>query len=255
MLFVNNYRALAKRSVAFMRIAIVEDNQTEMERLCSHFDRYQREYQQKFELVWFDNGLKFLEAFNQNFDVIYLDVQMPLMDGMTLATKIREIDRTIPLIFVTNYVQYAIDGYKVDASDFLLKPVKYFNFCEHFKRIEDRFKRQEDAIAITSSEGIVKILLDELYYVESNAHIILYHVFSNGAEKVLETSDTMKNVEQKLADYNFYRCNNSFIVNLKHVAGISGNDVLIADTKLPISRPRKKAFMNALTEYMGMGDK
>ena len=137
----------------------------------------------------------------------------------------------------------------------MLKPVNYFNFREHFKRIEDRFKRQEDAIAVTASEGIVKVLLDELYYVESNAHTILYHVLSDGDEKVLETSDTMKNVEQKLADYNFYRCNNSFIVNLKHVVGVSGNDVLIANTRLPISRPRKKGFMNALTEYMGMGGK
>ena len=238
-----------------MRIAIVEDNQSEMERLSAHFARYQQEYQQNFEIVWFDNGLKFLESFNHNFDVIYLDVQMPLMDGMTLAARIRKIDKTIPLIFVTKYVQYAIDGYKVDASDFLLKPVNYFNFCEHFKRIEDRFKRQEDAIAITTSEGIVKVLLDELYYVESNAHTIFYHVLSDGDEKVLETSDTMKNVEQKLSGYNFYRCNNSFIVNLKHVAGVSGNDVLIADTRLPISRPRKKAFMNTLTEYMGMGGK
>ncbi|GFZ27096.1 LytR/AlgR family response regulator transcription factor [Lactobacillus corticis] len=235
-----------------MKVAIAEDNQQELDQLIHCFKQYESDHQENIEIFHFDTGIKLLEHFNQGFDIVYLDVQMPGISGMDTAEQIRKQDSEILIVFVTNYVQYAIDGYRVNASDFLLKPVSYFSFSEHFKKIEQQLKRREDSVMVNTSDGMVKIQLDDLYYVESQAHKITFHL-ENPNHSTIEITDSMKNMEELLLPYDFYRCNNSFIVNLKYVMGVSGNTVKVGNYKLPISRPRKKGFMSALTDYLGMG--
>lgn len=172
------------------------------------------------------------------------------MDRMTTAKKIREIDSAIPIVFVTNYVQYAIDGYKVDATDFILKPVNYFSFKEHFQKIEKKISQQADFLVLNTLEGTQKIILDDLYYVESEKHYLHLHLINDG-EIQFDILDTAKDMEKKLSPYNFYRCNNCYIVNLKHISQVNGNEATVGPYHLQISRPRKKGFMEAFTKYLG----
>lgn len=233
-----------------MRIAVVEDNEDERNRLLACFKQYEQEHNAHFDIITFKDGLDFTNHYNKNFDVIYLDIQMPHMDGMTTAKKIRKVDTTVPIVFVTNYVQYAIDGYQVDATDFILKPVNYFSFEEHFKKIEQKFKQQANFLMFNTLEGTQKVVLDTLYYVESEKHYLHLHIIKDKEEQ-LDMLDTTKNMEKQLAPYNFYRCNNGYIVNLKHVSQVNGNEVIVGPYHLQISRPRKKGFMEALTNYLG----
>lgn len=233
-----------------MRIAVVEDNKDEQDRLLSCFKKYEEKHNTHFDIITFNNGLDFTGHYNKDFDVIYLDIQMPEMDGMTAAKKIRKVDQTVPIVFVTNYIQYAIDGYQVDATDFILKPVNYFSFEEHFKRIEEKFKQQASFLLLNTLEGTQKVVLDNLYYVESEKHYLHLHLITDQEEQ-LDMLDTTKNMEKKLAPYNFFRCNNGYIVNLKHVSQVVGNEVIVGPYHIQISRPRKKGFMEALTNYLG----
>lgn len=121
-----------------MKIAIVEDNEANYLTLKQHIDSFFKAHNLIGTIDYYPDGLALVNSFKNNYDIIYFDVEMELMDGMTAAKKIRQIDEEVLIVFVTNYVQWAIEGYTVNATDFLLKPLSYFNFSEHFKKIQKR---------------------------------------------------------------------------------------------------------------------
>ena len=116
-----------------MKIAIVEDQKIEQERLTHYIQEYCQTAHLPVEVVCFNDGLDITSDYQPQFDVIYLDVEMEIMDGMTTAQKIRQVDKEVLIVFVTNHSQVAIQGYSVEATDFLLKPLSQFVFEEHFK--------------------------------------------------------------------------------------------------------------------------
>lgn len=231
-----------------MKIAIVEDNQDEQNRLISCINQYSEEFNIPIDITTFSDGVQIVDKYAANFDMIYFDVEMPLMDGMTAAKKIRKMDDKIIIVFVTNYVQWAIEGYSVNARDFLLKPISYFNFKEHFTKIVSKMASNEKkSITLKVNSGYRKIHLDDIYYIESEGHYLNFYLLNN----TLTILDSMKKIEEQLAEDDFYRCNNGYIVNLKHVTGIEKNIVHLGKFNVQVSRPRKKDFLSALTNYIG----
>lgn len=232
----------------FMRIAIVEDDAQQQEKLSKYITKCATENQIAVQIDRFSDGIQIVDNYGSGFDVIYFDIEMALMDGMTAAKKIRQIDTEVIIVFITNHVQFAVEGYSVDAADFLLKPLNYFSFSEHFKKIKKTFDNKSNrSMSFKATQGFRKINLDELLYAESEGHYIHLHL----ADETLTIWDTMKNLEKKLLPFDFFRCNNGYLVNLKQVKGIENNHVLIGNEKLLISRPRKKEFLSVLTNYLG----
>ena len=172
---------------------------------------------------------------------------MPIMDGMTAAKKIRQNDENVIIVFLTNYVQWAVEGYSVNAFDFILKPLSYFSFAEHFKKIQHKIAENSKSILIKEKNGISRIFLDSLYFIESEGHYLIFHT----TERDIETMGPMKRIESKLESENFFRCNNGYLINLNHVKNFTNNIVQVGKYKLQISRPRKKLFIQALTNYLG----
>lgn len=231
-----------------MRIAIVEDNQEEQKRLITCINQYCDEFNLPVTITTFTDGLQIVDKYAANFDIIYFDVEMPLMDGMTAAKKIRKIDDKVMIVFITNYVQWAIEGYSVNARDFLLKPISYFNFKEHFNKIVSKFASTEKpTITLKVSSGYRKVNLDDIYYIESEGHYLNFYT----PDDTITILESMKKIEERLANNNFYRCHNGYIVNLKHVTAIDKNIVHLGKFDVQVSRPKKKDFLNALTNYIG----
>lgn len=233
-----------------MRIAIVDDKKEIQQQLGEFIKTYSTDQQIPITVTYFSNGLEIVDNYRSNFDVIYFDVQMPIMDGMTAAKKIRQVDENVIIVFLTNYVQWAVEGYSVNAFDFILKPLSYFVFTEHFKKIQRKILETSKSILIKNKNGMIRILLNNLYFVESNGHYLIFHT----VEKDIETIDSMKKIESELASKNFFRCNNGYLVNLAHVNNFTGNIVQVGHYDLQISRPRKKLFIQALTNYLGKVD-
>ena len=111
-----------------LRVAVAEDNPKDRERLLSFLKKYGEEKDVQIEVAEYTDGSELLDQYRPCYDVIFLDVEMPQMDGMKAAEKIRETDEEVILIFITNMAKYAIRGYEVQALDFVLKPVKYDAF-------------------------------------------------------------------------------------------------------------------------------
>lgn len=233
-----------------MKIAIVEDSYEASQKLVGFLTACCEAQQIPLDITLYQDGIEIVDAYAGNFDVIYFDVEMPIMDGMTAAKKIRKIDNKVVIVFVTNYVQWAIEGYSVAATDFLLKPLSEFHFREHFKKIQTTIQQgPKESYTLKTNAGIRKIFLDDLFFVESEGHYL--HFYSaTGVYTILES---LKNIEADLKDKNFFRCNNSYLVNLKYVRSIEGNIVHVEKHELTVSRPRKKDFMAALTNYLSAG--
>lgn len=117
-----------------IRIAIVDDSKPDREALRECLKRYGEEHRQKFDITEFEDGEDIVTNYSADYDLILMDIEMAFLNGMRAAEKIRELDQTVLLIFTTNMPQYAIQGYKVNAMDYMLKPISYFSFSETMTR-------------------------------------------------------------------------------------------------------------------------
>lgn len=231
-----------------LRLAIVEDDLDDSNKLKKMIGKYEKENKQHFEMRIFNNPITFLTNYQANYDLIFMDVQMPYMDGMTAAAKLREIDSDTTLIFITNMVKMATKGYEVAAFDFIVKPVNYELFALKMDRVMEKFSRKNDEKIIVSSDGTkVVLLLNGIYYIEVFDHQLVYHT-DKGEYK---TYGTMKKLARQLDNKGFHQCNKCYLVNLRYVQSVVKNSVTVNGIKLQISHPRKKAFMEALNNYIG----
>ena len=110
------------------KIAVVEDNDAMRAQLCGFIAQYAQESGHQLDVTAFSDGAQLVEPYRPGFDIIFLDIEMPKLGGMPTAERIRRQDPDVVLVFVTNMAQYAIRGYEVDALDFVLKPVSYYQF-------------------------------------------------------------------------------------------------------------------------------
>lgn len=230
-----------------LRVAVVEDDKTYAAQLKEYFARYGTETNHKLSVTLFPDGEDIVTDYSAEFDIILMDVEMTFMDGMTAAEKIREKDNEVVIIFITNMPQYAIQGYKVDALDYVLKPISYFAFSQRIDRALTRVKKKEvNYIAVAQKGGRKKLNVDKICYVEVRDHDLIYH--STDGEVV--TKGSMKEAEDALDETKFFRCNRCYLVNLEYVEDFRGNDVTVASDVIQVSRARKKAFLDALNNYM-----
>ena len=231
-----------------VRIAILEDEAPVREDLAGYLRRYTRQYGTKFEVSLFADGDEILEDYRPNWDIILLDVEMPRLDGMTTAERIRKLDSEVILIFITNMAQYAIRGYAVDAMDYILKPVPYFAFSQQLQKAIRRLEKRAKAyLTVPVEGGFRRVDLSGVYYLESVGHKVRLYT----EEEELTVPGSLKQYEEMLADKQFARCNSGYLVNLAQVRGMQDGMVLVGSHSLQISRPRRKAFVEALTDYVG----
>lgn len=231
-------------------IAMIEDRPEEAGRLRGHLARYQKEKGEQFQVERFSDALAFLEKGCGRFDLVFMDVCLPGVDGMEAARRLRQADQKAVLIFVTGMAQYAVDSYEVGAQDYLVKPVGYEDFARKLARALARCCRESDALLVSNQSGVQRLLLRSILYIEVQGHRLSIHT---DAETVFGAG-TLAETEAKLQGKGFLRCNKCFLVNARYIRAVQGYELLLTNGEsLKISRPRKKAFMSELAEAMGNG--
>lgn len=231
-----------------IRIAIVDDEATSVDQLKNYLLQYQKERNEEISVVTYSDGDEIVENYQAVYDVILLDIEMKFMDGMTAAKEIRKFDPEVIIIFITNMAQYAIKGYTVNATDYVLKPVSYFLFSQRLDKAIERINRKvKKYIVIGIKGGTAKLYVTDICYIESQGHRMTFHTQTNE----YTTFATMKEMEEKLKNMNFYRCNKGCLLNLELVDRVQDGCAIIRGERLVISRPRKREFMEKLTNYFG----
>lgn len=232
-----------------LRIAIIEDNESERQELSQVITNYFDEKQIAGEVKEYTNGDLFLNHYTgkNQFSLIFLDIDMPGKNGMETAECIRQIDAEVLLIFVTYMVQYAVQGYSVAACDFIVKPVVLEQLHIKLDSIIDRLLSRKKMITIRMNDGLRQIKISDICFIEVFGRKLILHT----SNSQIEFYGTLKEMEKLLRYNNFAKCNKCYLVNLSYVSQIAGNEVVIADHSLQISRREKKHFIEALTRYDG----
>jgi len=241
-----------------LRLAIVEDEQNCIDQLKSYIDRYRREKRTDISVDIFFDGDEIVEQYAGQYDIILMDIQMRFMDGMTAAEEIRKADRNVVIIFITNMYQYAVKGYQVDALDYIVKPVEYYSFSQKLDRAVSRiaWNHSTSFIAVYTRGGIYKVDTSRILYIESEGHNLHFYIAeqerTDQEPAVQELIARMKigDVERELEPYGFYRCGKGFIVNLEKVDSYVDGVCFIGNHAIPVSRAKKKEFMNVMSAFM-----
>lgn len=229
-------------------VAIVEDDDVFALTIQQYLEKYGEESGTEFQSSRFTDGYEIADGYRGGFDIILMDIEMGLMNGMEAAEQIRKTDEEVTIIFITNMAQYAIKGYAVRAMDYVLKPVSYPAFSESLKKAVARIGGRKDRyLTVSYRDGMIKLPVAGITFVESQGHRLSFHTETDTYET---TTSSLKEIEEKLQPHGFLRASSGVLVNLNKVTGTKNGYIQVGGVYLPVSRSRKNEFMAALVRHM-----
>ena len=183
-------------------IAVVEDDSSASQQIQNYLSLYQKENEQEFSVTVFADGLSILEDYHPIWDIILMDIEMPLMDGMTAAKR-------------------------------------------------SLAHREKASVLLTFKNGMIRLPAEDITYIEILRRQMIVHTET----EVYPMAGTLTEMEAKLGDAGFARCNKGYLVNLRHVKRITADSVQVGNDELLISRRRREDFLTAMTDYYGENGK
>lgn len=237
-----------------MKIAICDDETQFIDTTCTLLEQWANKHNISLILYRFTNGDDLIAAHRaQCMDLIFLDVLMPLLNGMETARELRNEQQDVPIIFLTSSREFAVDSYEVKAFHYLLKPIdasRLFSVLDGFLKT---FANAKETFTAQTSVGFCKITLDDVDYLEAqNKQVFVY--FSN--DTTIKIRELFSRCEKIFTiEKGFFKCHRSYIVNLNHVEQFSKTLIYTKNgTTIPISRNNYTAFKEAYFSYMFDGD-
>lgn len=230
-----------------MKIAIVEDEESYSSLLERYLSRLSQETRKPLEAVVYKDAESFLSAYDYSFGIVLMDIELGRMNGMEAAQKLRSFDSSVVLIFITNLARFANQGYQVNAMDFIIKPVEYYDFSLKMKKAIALAQANHSVdITIPTNTGLIRVPSSKLIYMEVRGHTTIYHL----TDDTISVRGTMKEAEKVLLPHGFLKCNACYLVNPKFITKVKGYDLEIGGEVLKISQARHHEFMLALTDAL-----
>ena len=231
------------------RILIVEDTPAEADVLRGHLERYAAEKGLSLSIEVLPSALEFVNS-RHVADLVFMDIDMPGINGMEAAEILRTYDTETPLVFVTNLAQYAVRGYQVDAVDFVVKPVEYGNFSQRMDRAMRVVARNSaSSLALPTENGLRVVAQSELVYVDMSKHDVCYHLADGTC---LKERGSLRAAEERLGASNFVRVSSGCLANMGRVTRIGRESIVMEDgTELFFSRSQRKHALEALANFVG----
>lgn len=234
-----------------MKVAICDDELAIIENVKSQIKKFVKDSKDYDEIVILEflSGAQLTRYYEnmQDIDIIFLDIVMEGSSGIEVAEKIRRKDKKVSIVFLTSIETYVYEGYRLNASDYIIKPLSYRKFRETFERLIKAIDYERKFILEKNDGGLFKIYYQDIVYIETY-----------GRKTLIITKDdsvisykTMKQHMEELDD-SFYRCHESFIVNMLYIKKIEKFNLMLKNgAMIMIGKNRKCNFMKELTLYYG----
>lgn len=222
-----------------MRIAICDDEKAQRQLLKKYLEEWAAQNKVILETQQFSSGEGFLFSWedDRDYDLLVFDIEMGELSGMELAAAIREKDDEIPILFVTGYDRYMLQGFEVSALHYLLKPVSREKLFGVLDRLKIK-RKQEEKLFFHTEKGPLSLPLSRIWYIEARAHQCV--LYTEEEEYTLRAS-IGEIVRQLGGRKEFVRCHRSYLVNLHHISAIVKPELILDDKRrLPVSRSAEK---------------
>ena len=217
------------------RIVLCDDSPADLMVLCGHLEQLKEK--RPVDIISYTDGLDLLKDYKQKgfCDILVLDMRMETMGGIEVAKHIRQLDDEVPILIVTATVDYAVEGYKVGAFRYIVKPVESGDFLSAVEELLDRQqKKQASIFSFPSINGTTKLMTDHIYYLESDLRTI----------RVVAKEGTFTFT-------GFIRIHKSFLVNVSHIYNIFKDSVTMDNKEvLPMSKHKRREVNQEFLSYM-----
>lgn len=229
-------------------VSIVEDDPAAAEQLTSFLKEYSQKNNVLFHSVIYSNAETFLKDYKSDVDIVFMDIELPDMNGMEAAAKLRDADKLVIIVFVTNMQQFAAKGYAVGAADFIVKPMSYYAFSTMLDRVlRTAMGNKSCELTIRGANEIYRVSPNNVSYIEVRGHKLIYHTESG----TIESWGSLRDLEQRPELRNFVRGNSCYLINLRYVYEVSGCNVQVSNETITLSRQKRKEFVRRLNEFLG----
>lgn len=235
-----------------MRIAVCDDEKFYREKITALLQKYLSDHTLDSAIDIFCSGEEFLSQSSNavKYDIVFMDINMEQTDGIETAMRIRAFQSNTYIVFVTAFIKYVLDGYKVDAVRYIMKDTLDAAIPECMDAIFQKMRLRQ--VSFSFMEGEKRLYTDNLYYVESNKHKSVFYYQEERLTKY-QMYERLDNIEKLLKEFGFLRVHKSYLVNMKHIRKISNYIVeLRTGEELTIPRIRYQAVKQAFAEYKGL---
>ncbi len=229
------------------QIAVCDDIAEEAQYIASIVSRWAEKEKKSVDISVFPSAESFLFRYmeEKTFDILLLDIEMPSMNGIELAKRIRCDNNRVEIIFITSHFELSGEGYEVDALHYLIKPIAENKLMEVLSKAVKKLSVETLSLVITANSETVKIFETDILYVESFLHYIV--IYTKNCEYKLK--ENISSIAEKLSDV-FYRAHRSYLVSLKHIMKISRTEILLDNgTELPLARGKYDDIHRAFIEH------
>ncbi len=228
-----------------MRVAVCDDEEIFQEQIRNLIDKIYNSMDVIVDV--FSEGKQLLERFDANpYDVIFLDIEMPSMDGITLAKKLRQRSENIFIVFLTSHVEYALEGYEVNALRYLTKPIREDKLREVLKYVMDKNTAKRQLMIKSEGEELRLNVADVLYFEAQNQYVMIY---LRGEEHLVRAN--MGDFEEQLREDGFFRIHRGYLISLAKVKKIVKSEVIMENgASLPVSRSNLKSLKESLYSFV-----
>lgn len=207
------------------KIAICDDLESDRDYLKDLLNKWANDYSHLLNVYTFSSAESFLFHYEEtkDYDILLLDIEMGLMDGVSMAKKIRQDNDVVQIIFITGYSDYIAEGYEVNALHYLMKPVKEEKFFSVLERAIEKISKNDVVLNMDSVNGMVRVPIYQIRFAEVFGNYVTIHANDEVVVKM-----TLNEIE-KLLDERFYRVGRSVIVNLNEVSRVTKIEIKLLD--------------------------
>lgn len=232
-----------------IKVAICDDEKYFLDLLENMIKNYNDRIGQNISVYKYTSAIQLMESLKQDFQIYFLDIKIPNMDGIELAKTIRKYDTWTYLVFITSFRQYMPVGYEVGAANYIEKPISQDELDRELNRALNYLQNYQQAyIPIKNLYGFYKVKLHNIKFIETFERKSLIHTDSG---EIISYKNMME-LEKELNGFSFFRCHNSYIVNINYIEKILGYDIyLITGEIIYTSKAKKKALLQRMADEIG----